>query len=78
MTTATLTEAQYRALKAMPFSFATWGGELKTPLPEGVTRQTLRILRRKGLAVSERDWAVWEWSITDAGREALTRSNANG
>lgn len=72
-TVKALTEAQRRALKAMPFSFATWGGKLQTRLPDGVTRPTLRILQKNGLAATERDRAVWKWSITDAGRAALAQ-----
>lgn len=71
-----LTKAQIAALRAMPFTYTTWGGELMTSLPAGVrSRLTLTALYRLGLADSHHAGTRDTWSVTDAGRAALSQAD---
>lgn len=73
-----LTKAQRAALDILttgPVSYSTWGGKLFTGLPRGIrSRETLYALGRMKLAKwhSQRGTDT-NWTITDAGREALRR-----
>lgn len=67
-----LTEAQRRALEAMPLEYTTWGPDLFGPLPEGVkSRATLEALQRRGFATHTVGAMQNIWHITPAGRAAL-------
>jgi hypothetical protein len=72
-----LTKAQIAALNILSernISYLTWGGQLYTSLPKGIrSRETLYVLGRMGLAkwTSKRGTDT-NWSITDAGRAALS------
>lgn len=67
-----LSEAQRRALEAMPIEYMEWGLDLFTPLPDGVkSRSVLRALERKGLAACIYGAMARTWNITEAGRSAL-------
>ena len=68
----TLTEAQVRALKALPCEITTWGGRPFGGMPEGVrSTSTLYALYKSGLALMEYGGLRQKWSITDAGILAL-------
>ena len=70
-----LTEAQRRALEAMPLEYSTWGTELFGPLPDGVrSRATLEALQRRGYAAHTAGAMQNVWHITDAGRAALSEA----
>lgn len=76
---ARLTEAQRRALEAMPFSYMTWGGKLATRLPEGIrSRTVLENLRSAGLATCKRNAGTTTWDRTPAGRLALKGADRDG
>lgn len=67
-----LTEAQMRALKALPVTITMWGGRPFSGMPEGVhSTATLDALRRRKLVTFRIDGARHHWSITDPGRTAL-------
>jgi len=72
-----LSKAQAKALQVLSeneIRFMTWGTELYAGDTRGVTRSTLGALLRKKLAhvAYVSNWQTW--SITDAGRLALSRA----
>lgn len=73
-----LTKAQADALCTLATgqaSYSTWGGSLITRLPKGIaSRATLYALEARGFAESRRDGGSTVWSITDAGRAALSKA----
>ena len=72
-----ITDAQRRALAAMPFSYSKWGDKLMTSLPDGVyTTATLFALMRMGLASVGYDRAIGYWRATDAGRKMLEETES--
>ena len=74
-----LTEAQMRALKAMPFDYMEWGLDLLGPLPEAVrSRSTLHALEERGLAKCLSGAMSRQWIITEAGRAALKMEGSDG
>lgn len=72
-----ITDAQRRALAAMPFSYSVWGDRLITSLPKGVrTTATLFALQRLGLASVSYDIAARNWRATEAGRKMLEETES--
>jgi len=77
--THTPTEAQLKALEAMPFRITMWGGKPFAGMPNGVKSiATLRALRSKGLASVRYSGTAEHWDITDAGRAALASHKTGG
>lgn len=67
-----LTEAQRRALGALPCTITTWGGKPFGQMPEGIrNRSTLWAIHKLGLVTITYHGAKENWRITDAGRAAL-------
>lgn len=72
---AKLTEAQRRALEAMPCSITMWGGKPFSGIPEGIrNRSTLWALHKLNLIAITFQGSREHWRITDAGREALAKA----
>jgi hypothetical protein len=68
-----LTEAQIRALRAMPLYVTYWGGNPVTHLPPGVRSvATIDALVRQDLVVFARcKYPIYQYSLTEKGRAAL-------
>lgn len=72
-----LTDAQRRALEAMPLEYMEWRFDLFGTLPDGVkSRATLHCLERNGLAQCEYGDMIRRWTTTPAGRQALEARDA--
>lgn len=70
-----LTDAQRRALAAMPLKVTMWGGKPWTSLPKGVRYSSMESLRRRALCeVRHHPHSREIWNVTDAGRRALAEA----
>lgn len=73
---AKLTEAQRKALAALPVEITMWGGKPFAGMPQGIrNRSTLWSLNRAGLANINYRGSTEIWRITTAGRAALEPDN---
>lgn len=75
-----VTKAQAAALRVLSeagISFTTWGTEIHAGDMRGVTRATLGALLRKKLAYVAYVGNRQNWTITDAGRAALSQSQSD-
>lgn len=71
-----LSEAQRRALKALPVSITTWGGKPFAGMPSGIrNRGTLWSLQKQGLVGITYLGTQENWRITPAGRAALEKDS---
>ena len=68
-----LTKAQIRALSVLPVTITTWGGRPFAGMPEGIkSRATLHALNRLALVGVTHEGLKEKWTITPAGRAALS------
>lgn len=69
-----LTEAQERALRAMPVTIVMWGGKPFSGMPQGIkSRATLNALWDRDLIAVKYFGNQQNWSITPAGRALLAQ-----